>query len=455
VFDTDPPGPEEEDTNVNINIGVSVAPGAEPVVSTGDNGPSNSSPSAAQTPDAPQTPVDGTRSLSHAEELVALATAQMGPYTTFQQLSFAPNFPLASIADEYIIPPTYPKFLDYRTEHEPEVNGSSNVDLSQVQFSPPGLPVPAPCPPSKWFYRDPKGVVHGIDTFPTFAHMHCSRCILGPWKASLMHAWYKDGLLPPDLPVRREEDSEYVLLKDLRLQSVDPTHPFRAVPPPLPPQSLSALEDVKPLLQPISLLSQPKHYGPPALFFSSRGGHSTTIVDSRGRSVLKGRFLWSSDEHDDAKPSLLSKMGDVKRLEAFDVRDRAVIVAMRHGGLEAMDLGDALLKPADESRTVLPQFTPPPSNTNRRGPFVWRIGTPITSSLTTSAALSNKSKAKKLSAGPGKSPARTDFSTGGDGESDSLDEVIFLGRKKDEIYLCERNAGTFRILRLSPHPSVS
>lgn len=274
-----------------------------------------------------------------------------------------------------------------------------------------------------------------------------------------MHAWYKDGLLPPDLPVRNEEDSDYVLLKDLRLQSVDPTHPFRPVPPPMPPQSLSALEDIKPLLQPISLLSQPKHYGPPALFFSSRGGHSTTIVDSKGRSVLKGRFVWSTDEHGDVKPSLLSKMGDVKHLEAFDVHDRAVIVAMRHGGLEAMDLGDALLKPADESRTVLPQFTPPPSNTNRRGPFVWRIGTPITSSLTTSAALSNKSKggvlqAKKSSIGPGKSPARTDFSIG-DGELDTLDEVMFLGRKKDEMYLCERNAGTFRILRLSPNATVS
>ena len=155
VFDTDAPGPEDDDTNVNLNIGVSVAPGADPVVSTGDA--RSPTPSTARTPEGPQTPGD-TRTLSHAEELVALATAQMGPYTTFQQLSFAPNFPLASIADEYIIPPTYPEFLDYRAEHEPEV---SNVDLAQVQFCPPGLPVPTPCAPSKWFYRDPKGVVHG------------------------------------------------------------------------------------------------------------------------------------------------------------------------------------------------------------------------------------------------------------------------------------------------------
>jgi hypothetical protein len=457
VFDTDPPGPEEEDTNVNLNIGVSVAPGAEPVVTTGDTTTPSSPPSNAQTPEASQTPVDGTRTLTHADELVALATAQMGPYTTFQQLSFAPNFPLASIADEYIIPPTYPEFLDYRAEHEPEVNGSSNVNLAQVQFSPPGLPVPVPCPPSKWFYRDPKSVVHGR-YLSSLVRACCSYSILGPWKESRMHVWYKEGLLPPDLPVRREEDPEYVLLKDLRLQSVDPTHPFRCIPPPLPPQPLSVAEDIKPLLHPISLLSQPKHYGPPALFFSSRGGHSTTIVDSRGRPVLKGRFVWSTDEHDE-KPSLTTKMGDVKRLEAFDVHDRAVIVAMRHGGLEAMDLGDALLKPADESRMVLPQFASPPSNTNRRGPFVWRIGTPVTSSLASSAPLSNKSKgglmlAKKQNTGPGKSPAKTEFSTGGDGESDSPDEVMFLGRKRDEMYLCERNAGTFRILRLASNSSA-
>jgi hypothetical protein len=85
----------------------------------------------------------------------------LGPYTTFQQLSFSPIFPLAAIVDEYIIPPTYPDFLQYRSVYEPEINGNSDVDLSQIQFSPPGLPVPPVAPPSRWFYRDPKGVVHG------------------------------------------------------------------------------------------------------------------------------------------------------------------------------------------------------------------------------------------------------------------------------------------------------
>jgi len=377
-----------------------------------------------------------------ADELNTVAAAQSSPYTTFQQLSFAPNFPLAAIADEYVIPPTYLSFLEYRSEHEPDVNGSANVDLSQVQFSPPGLPIPTPSPPSKWFYKDPKGLVHG------------------PWKASLMQAWYKDGLLPTDLPVRREEDTEYMLLKDLRLQCLDPTHPFRSSPPvKVPTQPVLVPDADKPLLSPISLLCQPKHFGPPALFYSSRGGHSTTVVDARGRSVLKGRFFWTKDEEDEVLSSSV-KLGDVLHLEAFDVRDRSVLVAMRQGGLEAVDFGDALLRPADYSRTVYPHFQPPPSSTNRRGAFVWKIGSPLTkqsssSSLSTAALPppSKPSHRKKQSSGPTKTPGKSDPTHTGDGEASVQDEVLFLGRKDDELYICERRAGSFRILRLAANSS--
>lgn len=276
-----------------------------------------------------------------------------------------------------------------------------------------------------------------------------------------MQAWYKDGLLPPDLPVRREEDDDYVLLKDLRLQCVDPTHPFRCPPPSTastPNSATSLLEGEKPLLAPISLLTQPRHFGPPALFFSSRGGHSTAIVDARGRSVLKGRFVWSSDEMDEeSRSATMGRMGDVKRLEAFDMRGRAVLVAMRRGGLEAVDLHDALLRPADESRAALPQFSPPHSNTNRRTPFVWKIGTPVSDSPTSATILSSKGKgnygslvAKKTSTGLTKSPSGREFLAGD--VDDNHDEVFFLGRKDNEIYFCERNAGFFRILRLRSNP---
>ncbi|KAG1826118.1 uncharacterized protein BJ212DRAFT_1318121 [Suillus subaureus] len=431
VFDTDPPAQDDEDTNISISNRLSLP--------SGDPSRNNSN---TNLPDAPvshsQTPTGGApgSALAHAEELVALASAPLGPYTTFQQLSYAPKLPLATIADDYIIPPTYPEFLDYRAEHEPDAQGNANVDLASIQFSPPGLPMPAPAPPSRWFYRDPKGVVHG------------------PWKASLMQAWYKDGLLPPDLPVRKEEEKVFMLLKDLRQQCVDPSHPFRSATPPSAAQHAPpALDAAKPLLAPISLLVQPRHFGPPALFFSSRGGHSTSIVDARGRAVLKGRFVWSTDNDNESK--MIPRMGDVKRIEAFDVKDRSVLVAMRQGGVEAMDFGDALLKPADESRTLLPQFAPPPSNINRRGPFVWKIGTPIGSSTSSATALSSKTKGsgylgRKPSHTTGKSPARAEFNGTGDGDTESTDEVLFLGRQGDEVYLCERNTGAFRILRLSP-----
>jgi hypothetical protein len=270
-----------------------------------------------------------------------------------------------------------------------------------------------------------------------------------------MQAWYKDGLLPPDLPVRRQEEIEYFLLKDLRLQCVDPTQPFGSP----PPQVVTLVEqEEKPLLKPLSLLAQPAHFGPPPLFFSSRGGHSTTIVDSRGRLVLKGRFVWSKDEDDKKGLVLNSRMGDVKRLETIDMGDRSVLIAMRQGGLEAIDLSDALLRPADVSRTLLPHFNPPQSSFSRRGPFVWKMGTPISSGLSSDGALAPspssgaRGSAKKLSTTSGKSSGRSDFlSHGTDADSDlTQDEILFLGRKNDSLYLCEKNSSSFRILHLCP-----
>lgn len=159
----------EEDTNVNVNvnIGVSVAVNSN-TVSTENVYDRSSSPTLVATehpgaqpdrdpPPTPELAAPSSSSTPPSEELAMLATAQMGPYTTFQQLSFAPNFPLASIADEYIIPPTYPSFLEHKAENESETSAS----LAQSQFSPPGLPVPTPTLPPKWYYRDPKNVVHG------------------------------------------------------------------------------------------------------------------------------------------------------------------------------------------------------------------------------------------------------------------------------------------------------
>jgi hypothetical protein len=266
-----------------------------------------------------------------------------------------------------------------------------------------------------------------------------------------MQAWYKDGLLPPELPVRREEDAEFTMLGELRLRCIDPTQPFRNAPAPSPMKLPQTSKSEKPLLSPISLLTQPKHFGPPALFYSSRGGHSTAIVDSRGRSVLKGKFFWSSD--DDANFASSGKMGDIKRLESFDISERSLLVALRKGGLEVVDLGDALLQPADESRTNLPNYTVPLDAVGRRAPFVWKTGNPLSpptaalvNAMSTTKGKGHSSKKSSIAStknANGKADSNADLET-------DQQEVLFLGRNEDDVYVCERNASSFRIIRLSP-----
>ncbi|GJJ09469.1 hypothetical protein Clacol_003692 [Clathrus columnatus] len=393
---------------------------------------------------SPAEPIIPAAATHNPDDLVTLAAAQIGSYTTFQQLSFAPTFPLAAIADEWIIPPTYPKVLQRYPKSNDNNNAPSedvNAEEQQV-LPPPGLPMPLPSPPSKWYYKDPKGIVRG------------------PWKASLMQSWYKDGYLPLDLPVRRENETEYITLQDLRLRSVDPNCPFKGVLVSIPSIPLVNITGKVegPLLNPISLLAQPKHYGPPALFFSSRGGHSTSIVDVRGRSVLKGRFFWSMDD-DEGQGINKTKLGDITRIEAFDVETRAIIVALRQGGLEVVDVADAILSPADESREALPDFQASPANISRRGAYTWRIGSPVSlapvSSLheapKTAITLVRKKQMANV-ATMAKAPAKSEGGYLIFDDSDNLfrEEIIFLGRKDDNVYFCERNIDSFRILRLAP-----
>jgi hypothetical protein len=110
-----------------------------------------------------------------------------------------------------------------------------------------------------------------------------------------------------------------VLLKDLRLQSVDPIHPFH-IPAALHRDGEAALvADLAP------------HTAAPlwaAGIVLLEAGWAQ-YRDCR-RSVLKGRFLWSDNEGEDAKLAPIGRMGDVKRLEAFDVKDRSILVVYLH-----------------------------------------------------------------------------------------------------------------------------
>ena len=46
-----------------------------------------------------------------------------------------------------------------------------------------------------------------------------------------MQLSFNDGFLPPDMPVRRDTETEYILLWDSRRQSIKPNSPFRPLPP--------------------------------------------------------------------------------------------------------------------------------------------------------------------------------------------------------------------------------
>jgi hypothetical protein len=150
----------DDDANVNTSIALSVTS------ESASNDDAVLIPAVSPEGPASQAlPSSGGNAMTSSlapEDLLAVSASQTGPYTTFQQLSFAPNFPLASIADDYIIPPTYAEVIQHRDQYEvgPPTPPSVN-DQSQMQFKPPGLPIPTPTPPSRWFYRDPKGKVHG------------------------------------------------------------------------------------------------------------------------------------------------------------------------------------------------------------------------------------------------------------------------------------------------------
>ena len=303
-----------------------------------------------------------------------------------------------------------------------------------------------------------------------------------------MQSWFNDGFLPPDLPVRRETETEYILLQDLRRQSIDPNSPFRPPPPGLKlpdhvrqhsTPEIVRRDGTNPLLEPISLLAQPKHFGPPALFFSSRGGHCTSIVDARGRSVLKGRFNWMLDDQVSQDQGFVPmRLGDVKHLEAFEVDQaaRAVVVAFRQGGIEAVDVGDAIMTPGDGCRTVYPYFDPPPNAINRRKTFVWRVGDDVyagtrgkVSEVRDLPRETDGTRNGKMGDGQSDTMTVSALALGGhhhfgrkapvtrgvggdfldDDREPGLEDLLVIGRDKDKVYFCDRRAGTFRLLSLA------
>lgn len=163
--------PMTEDASTPVRLGIDLPESIE-------GGPTAVQPSTRSNPIRPPTdsgdvvtspaePVIGAALTTAPDDLVSLAAAQIGSYSTFQQLSFAPNFPLAAIGDEWIIPPVYTKVLQHYPRHSHDSNGggpseeSNLITEEQQMLPPPGLPMPLPSPPSRWYYKDPKGIVRG------------------------------------------------------------------------------------------------------------------------------------------------------------------------------------------------------------------------------------------------------------------------------------------------------
>ena len=120
---------------------------------------SNSVPTSASAPQFPSDsglPPLGPPTTPHPDELATAALIAMGPYTTFQQLSFAPPFPLAALAEECSIPPTYQAVQEYKKSYEREGETSSETVETETQSE-----TTAPALDVLWYYKDPRDIVRG------------------------------------------------------------------------------------------------------------------------------------------------------------------------------------------------------------------------------------------------------------------------------------------------------
>ena len=95
----------------------------------------------------------GPPSTPHPDELANAAMLSMGSYTTFQQLTFAPPFPLAALAEECVIPPSYNAVQSYKKRYESDVpdvptDAEEHVEVTTTHDV-------------QWFYKDPRGIVRG------------------------------------------------------------------------------------------------------------------------------------------------------------------------------------------------------------------------------------------------------------------------------------------------------
>ncbi|KZO98405.1 hypothetical protein CALVIDRAFT_554025 [Calocera viscosa TUFC12733] len=326
----------------------------------------------------PEGPSNGAESRGPNQKSSATTAA----YTTFQQLSFSPTFPLGTLAEDWIIPPTYPSFVKHKSWLQATLGGEAGDQDRDVTQ-----------PPAEHMYN----LWHGI-----------------------MNSWPRRGSLREGLLNELQESSKVTL------------------------------EDY--FLPPISLLAQPAHYGPPCLFFCSRGGLSTAIVDHKGKSVLLDKFHWSASSSTSTKGKYARRpagLGDIQRVEAFDGNNNgAVLVAVRESGLEAVDIADALLAPSTTTGAV----SPAQGSYSRRLNWSWDVADPYPINIDPSVSPNGTGgdhralAAAKLN-GVANLPTRSaSVPLGHDYHNNQY--ISYLGREGSRVYMCTRSANMFRVICL-------
>lgn len=111
--------------------------------------------------------------------------------------------------------------------------GATGSDLfSRTVTSSPPPGIPSPHPPQllspdqiQWIYKDPAGIERG------------------PFSGRMMHDWYVGQWLQETLLIRREEETEFMLLKDLKAKIGNLTTPFLTPLPPVGASSSSSVND--------------------------------------------------------------------------------------------------------------------------------------------------------------------------------------------------------------------
>ena len=97
-------------------VGVGSSRPLEPSDDHGNTLPAPTTTGASPSDDLPLRPP----TTPHPDEVAAAQLSVMGPYTTFQQLSFALPLPLETLAEECMIPPTCKSLLEYKGVYEAE-----------------------------------------------------------------------------------------------------------------------------------------------------------------------------------------------------------------------------------------------------------------------------------------------------------------------------------------------